>query len=406
MDDVTVKPDAIDAAPLGRPAIVAARLLAAVGVGALGLGFLWAGRDGQTASLAYHRYLVSYCFWLSIGLGSLFFVGVQHATRAGWSVCLRRTAEALAGGLWVLALLFLPILASVLSGSDRLYGWNDPALAGGLVAHKAPYLNAPFFALRAVAYWAVWCLLAWFFWHGSTRQDASGDPALTVRMERFSGPALVLFAVAITFAAFDWLMSLQPEWFSTIFGVYYFSGAAVAAVAVLILAGLILQGAGRLRREWTVEHYHDLGKLLFGFVVFWGYIAFSQYLLIWYGNLPEETVWYARRQSGPWGGVSLALLVGHLLIPFLGLLSRGSKRRPAVLGFWAAWMLAAHWLDLYWLVMPGVAHERLPLGVLDLCWLVGVGALYMAAVLRLVAAVPLLPQGDPRLGESLALENT
>ena len=155
-------------------------------------------------------------------------------------------------------------------------------------------------------------------------------------------------------------MSLEPAWFSTIFGVYYFSGAAVGFLAALVLAALVVQGSGRLTGTITAEHYHDLGKLLFGFVVWWGYIAFSQYMLIWYGNIPEETVYYLKRQTGPWAIVSLVLLFGHLLIPFLGMLPREVKRRRVLLGFWAVWLLAFHWLDMYWLVMPNLGGGRLP----------------------------------------------
>ncbi len=363
-----------------------------------------------------HSYLVSYCFWLSISLGALFFVALQHVTRAGWSVAVRRLAELLAGNMTLLVLLSLPFLLPVLLGDASLYTWNDAETVAGdeILQQKTPYLNLPFFGIRAVAYFLVWGLLARFYLLRSTEQDVSGDPALTTQMERFSPLALLLFAVTVTFASFDWLMSLEPHWFSTIFGVYYFSGAIVGGVAAIILAAIALQASGRLTSSVTTEHYHDLGKLLFAFVIFWGYIAFSQYMLIWYANIPEETSWYLPRQSGGWMWLVLALLFGHLLIPFLGMLPRAIKRREITLGFWAVWLLVFHWLDLYWLVMPSYWNHatvepaaggmalRL---VLDVTLAVGMGALYVAGLVRVARSHALVPVRDPRLEESLAFEN-
>ena len=254
-------------------------------------------------------------------------------------------------------------------------------------------------------YFLIWGLLAWYYFRLSTRQDRSGDPALTLRMEKAAPAALILFGLTISFASFDWLMSLAPEWFSTIYGAYFFAGSVVAALSVMILFAAILQAGGVARRAITVEHYHDLGKLLIGFIVFWGYMAFSQYMLIWYANIPEETYWYLARQTGPWVWITLALLFGNLLIPFLGLLSREIKRRKILLGFWAVWMLAAHWLDLYWLVMPTFAPQHLPFSAIDLCCFVGLGCLFLAGVIRVAGRCELIPRRDPRLEEALAFEN-
>jgi len=382
-------------------------LLLAVGLAGLATGFGLARSGGETLSHFFHSYLLSYCFFLSISLGALFFVALQHATRAGWSVVVRRLAEVLAANMPVLAILFLPILAAVLRGESSLYPWSDAraVVLYDLPAHKLAYLNTGFFAARAVLYFAVWWLLGRFFLARSVEQDRSGDAALTRRMERLSPVALLLLAGTMTFASFDWLMSLEPEWFSTIYGVYYFSGAVVGFLAAVILAAVLLQASGRLNLLITAEHYHDLGKLLLGFVVFWGYIAFSQYMLIWYANIPEETTWYLARQSGSWKWVSVLLLSGHLLIPFFGLLSREVKRRKALLAFWAVWLLAAHWIDLYWLVMPSLDHEGLPLGAIDAACLVGVGGVYLAGVLATAGRKSLVPSGDPRLKESLDFRN-
>jgi hypothetical protein len=396
---------------LARPLSCLAWLVGVVGMaGGIALG--WHCNDDLI--YFYHSYLLNYCFFLSISLGALFSVALDHACRAGWNVNLRRLAEIMAANIPTLTFLFLPIIVPVLLGSHGLYGWNSrSAIAGdALLGHKAAYLNAGFFGVRCVAYFAVWGFLARFYLTRSLEQDETRDPALTLRMERLSPLALVLFAVTVTFASFDWLMSLTPHWFSTIYGVYFFSGAVVAFFAAIILAAVGLQLSGRLRRSISIEHYHDLGKLLFAFVIFWGYIAFSQYLLMWYANMPEETGWYLTRQSGLWLWVSLVLLFGNLLIPFCGLLSRQAKRRKWSLCFWSVWLLVMHWIDLYYLVMPdmklttSVPPSGPLLGATNICLFLGIGGLYLAGLLHTAGQRPLLPVADPRLQESMAFENT
>jgi hypothetical protein len=397
--------------PWGRRLSGPALAIGLVGLAA-GLGLGWLRHDGLKYFL--HAYLLNYCFFLSLSLGGLFFVLVQHITRAGWSVAVRRLAELLGANIYWLILLFLPIVVPVLLGSSALYRWNDPAAVAGdeLLRLKAPYLNAGFFGVRALVYLLVWWYLGGYYLRRSVQQDASGNPALTVEMERRSPLASILFGVTVTFAAFDWLMSLTPDWFSTIYGVYFFGGVAVAGLSSVILAAAGLQASGRMTDAINAEHYHDLGKLLFAFVIFWGYIAFSQYMLIWYANIPEETTWYLARQAGPWVWVSVALLFVHLLIPFFGLLSREAKRRKAALAFWAAWLLVAHWIDLYYLVMPSyepasplAGGALVPLGAVEICLLVGIGGIYLAGLSRLAGRSSLVPQQDPRLAESLAFEN-
>jgi hypothetical protein len=352
-------------------------------------------------------YLISYIFFLSISLGALFFVVLQHVVRAGWSAAVRRLAEILAINVLWWGLLFLPVLVPVLMGTSPLYKWSRPAAvaADELLQHKSLYLNGPFFAVRAVVYFLAWGLLACFFLRLSMRQDNSRDPKLTCRMEKVAPAAMIAFGLTVTFASIDWLMSLQPDWFSTIFGLYFFAGSVVAALAALILFAAVLQSRGIAANSITAEHYHDLGKLLLGFVVFWGYMAFSQYLLIWYANIPEETVWYLTRQTGPWKWITIGLLFGNLLIPFLGLLPREVKRRKMLLSCWAVWLLLVHWIDLYWLAMPAFAPDQLPFGVADVCCIVGLACLFLAGVLQTSRGYNLIPLGDPRLAESLAFEN-
>lgn len=387
------------------PRLVPGLWIAGAAALAIGCALGLARQDGMR--LFFRAYLTSYCYVVGMVLGSLLLVLLLHVSRAGWGVVVRRLAELLAAHVPLMLVLFLPIVLPLLWGSSSLYEWADRQAVehDELLQHKAPYLNPAFFAIRAVLYFVVWWLVAKYFVEKSAEQDACGDPRLTVRMERASGPAILLLGLTVTFASFDWLMSLDPRWTSTIYGVYYYSGAVVGAVALWIVAAMGLQATGRLKDVITVEHYHDLGKLLFASVVFWGYIAFSQYLLIWYANIPEETVWYRDRQTGPWLYVSLALVVGHLVIPFFGLLSREAKRNKAILGFWAAWLLVFHWIDVSWLAMPNLKREGFPWGPIEICLTASLACFYLASVLRQAVDRPLVPVRDPRLAESLAFEN-
>ncbi len=399
----------------GPGVLRAARLAALVGLVGLAAGLLCGVLEGWTAF--FRAYVLNFSYVMSLALGALFFVILQHLTRAGWSVVVRRLGEFVIEAIPRLALLALPLLIPVLAGMSEVYPWSAPGAVGDhelqeLLARKRPYLNPAFFVVRLALYFAIWTLLARFYVSRSLAQDDSGDIALTQALERRSGIAMVAFALTTTFFAFDVLKSLTPMFFSTIFGVYYFAGAVVGFFGLLGLMMTLLQRSGKLTRSITIEHYHDIGKLVFGFIVFWAYIAYSQYMLIWYANLPEETFWYAMRQaSGWWIGVALVLLFGHFVLPFLALMSRGPKRRPAVVTLGAAWALLMHWVDLYYVVgppghtLPPEGHAGAALHVADLALLVGLGGLFAAAVLRNMAGRALLPQRDPRLGESVAFEN-
>ncbi|HTN03156.1 quinol:cytochrome C oxidoreductase [Planctellipticum variicoloris] len=356
-------------------------------------------------------YLLSLLFFLSLSLGGLFFVMIHHLTRSGWSVVVRRLAEFIACGVAPLGVLFLPIVVAVLMGSSIPFIWNDAQLVAGdpLLAGKASYLNAPFFAIRCVGYFAIWLLLSRRLLGMSLLQDGSGDPALTNKLEGLSAPGLILFALTITFAAFDWIMSLDPHWFSTIYGVYYFSGSVMSFMAVLGILSVGLQRQGLLRDAITVEHLHDIGKLMFGFMCFWAYVAMSQYLLIWYANIPEETVWFKARQEHGWQYVSLILILGHFAIPFVGFVSRYAKRNASTLVFWSALLLVMQWVDLYWLIYPNFIDkgqfQSPPIPFVELAALVGVGGVWLGGILYFVGDKPLIPLKDPRLAESLAFHN-
>lgn len=373
-----------------------------IGLASLGLTILWSiSTDGLHRF--YYSYLTSFCYFLSFSLGALFFVMLQHLTRAAWSVVVRRIAEIVAAAIPLFVILFIPILF----GLTTLYHWTDAAAVAHdpLLQAKSPYLNSAFFLVRCVIYFACWWILSRYLFARSLEQDENGNPSLTIKMEKVSAPGMFLFALTLTFAAFDWLMSLDAHWYSTIFGVYYFAGSVVGFMALLILLCFLLQRGGRLTNAITIEHYHDLGKLLFAFVFFWAYIAFSQYLLIWYANIPEETEWYLKRQEGQWLWISLLLLFGHFVIPFLGLLPRYPKRRKMILAGWAAWLLIMHWIDLYWLVTPEFSHGQIPFHVIDAGCIVGIGGLYAAAIAYIARGRSLVPLRDPRLGDSLTFEN-
>lgn len=403
---------------------LAAAVLLAVGA--------WSGyRSGDTAHFA-RTWIVAMLFAFAICLGATFFVVVQHLTRAGWSVAVRRPAEALMQNLRWMWVLFLPIAWMGWSGRlHELYPWADlaelakvsPAEAA-LVSNKSGYLNERFFFVRAAIYLVAWAAIAAFYWRSSLRQDRTGDASVTVSCRRWAGPAMIAFGLSITFASFDWVMSLSPAWFSTMFGVYFFAACATCGLSAITLACMRLQRDGQLRGIITAEHYQDLGKMLFAFgIVFWAYIAFSQFMLIWYGNLPEETAWYLPRQVGGWLALSWALLLGHFILPFVFLISRWPKRWPSTLALGCAWMMAFGFLDLYYLVMPHVPHDLGEFAgyadfaarhaddsphLLDpalLCLSGGLLCLVASMTARALKGRSLLAANDPSLGESLAFQN-
>lgn len=389
----------------------------------------------------YFSYLVGYMGVLGICLGALFFVMVQHIVRAGWSVVLRRVAENIAGVLPFLLLLFVPILigfdtifhhwahANVDAVTHQPLAPDHPAY-DGVLAGKAGWLSKPFFLVRVVIYFATWIGLAWLFRSSSIRQDENGDPAINLRLSRIAAPGLLLFALSLTFAAFDWIMSLDPHWFSTIFGITYFSGGYMAFLAFVILLLRWLGTKGYLRGAVTTEHYHDLGKLMFAFMVFWTYTNFSQYMLIWYANLPEETAWFQKRAGSGWGAIGTLLILGHFFIPFVFLMSRHVKRHPVALAVGAIFLLVIHCIDMQFLILPEAAHGAAATGAVlppeegaiarlthgfgeylhhvgwaDFGCFVALLAIVAGLALFNIRRTNLLPLRDPRLAESLHFQN-
>jgi hypothetical protein len=351
----------------------------------------------------YFSWLVAYLYFLSIALGALFFVLTLFVCRAGWSVTLRRVVENVMATLPVFAVLFVPIWL----GRHDLFVWTDPAEVAKSAAlrGKSGYLNEEFFAIRAIVYFIAWAGLATYFSRQSQRQDESGDERITRRLQAVAAPGLIVFSLTVTLASVDWIMSLEPEWYSTMFGVYYFAGSLLSAFAFTVVAVGFLHSRGFLRGIVTTEHIHDVGKLLFAFVVFWTYIAFCQYFLIWYGNIPEETTYFMHRSRDGWPTVAKLLAVGHFAFPFFFLMPRFVKRSGPLLVAGALWLLVMHFMDLYWCVIPVHREEGAHLGISDVTTMLAVGGFFLATLGWVSSRRALVPLRDPRLAESISFEN-
>ena len=335
-------------------------------------------------------------FLLTVGLGSLFIVALEHVVGAKWSIPLRRVPERLSS----LALLMGPAAIAALLSLRLLYPWTKPESAGNpVIAGKASWLNIPFFSLRVVICIGLWALAYFIFVHGSLRQDHMRDPNFNLRARRFAPVFMIIFGITITVVAFDWISSLEPEWYSDIFGVYLFAGTFLAGLAATTLALLYLKGRGRLPGVGP-DHIYNLGGFLFAFTVFWSYIGFAQYLLMWYANLPEEVFWYKERLHGGWAPLLLGLAVFHFLVPFFVLIPRDAKSDPKFLFWTAAIMLFSHWLDLYWMIFP-VLRRGLLLGWPEFSF----GLLSISGGLLWIRYMmnrgPDMPVGDPLLNEGL-----
>ena len=351
----------------------------------------------------YHSYLTAFFFWMTVALGALFFILLHHLTRANWSTVLRRLGESMMSTIPFMLILFLPVIF----GIHDLYHWShEDAVANDIILQKkSPYLNVPFFLIRVAFYFLVWSVVTYFLNKYSSNQDVAHDDSLYLKMRRVSAPGLMLFAFTLTFASIDWLMSLEPHWFSTIFGVYIFAGTFIAALAFTIVILAYHKKQNLLTDVITVEHRHNLGKLLFAFTVFWAYIGFSQYLLIWYANLPEEAFWFLKRWEGSWKVISLALPIGHFALPFVALIPRAAKRSFGWLLFMAIYMLIMHYMDIYWIVMPTYFEHGAQFGWLEISTLMGVGGIFVWLFWRKYTAGALVPVKDPGLQISIETVN-
>ena len=378
----------------------------ALGVGVGGL-VLWVFGSFADPRQAFASYLVAYATGVSLALGALLIVMIGHVTNATWFVVIRRVTETVAATLPIFALLFVPLLF----GLGSLYPWArpldtlSPHLQSSILAKRA-YLSVPFFILRAALYFIIWSGVSLWLRRESIRQDTDPSTAPWRRQRRISAGALPPVALALTFASFDWLMSLSPDWWSSIYGVYYFSGAMVGALALVAVLTTVCQRSGSLTYLVSPEHYGALGKLLLTFVIFWAYIAFSQYLIIWIADVPAEASWYLVRTRGSWGALGLVMLGGHFIIPFLLLLFHRLKRTPTFMLALGAWLLAMHYLDIYWLAMPSLYPDGLHASWLTLVAILAVGGIATAFGLRLLHGHAIVPRGDPELAASLEYGKT
>ncbi len=359
----------------------------------------------------YYSYLFGYVFALDIALGALFWTLIHHVADAGWSVGLRRVFENMSRAILPLAVLFLPVLLGTFSG--HLYAWYDfvrgPEPTEDHVKHlwhvKGLYFATPFFLARIACYFAVWIAYSVVMRRWSLKQDAVGGRALTQKMQWWAPSGVALLGLTATFFALDMLMSLQYTWFSTIYGVYFWVGGIRGSLATCVLIVLALRSAGHLRQTITIEHLHDVAKIMFGFTVFWAYIAFAQYFLIWYGNMPEETQFYLLRRNGGWYPVSILLPILYFVVPFFMLLPRAHKRSPKWLAVICTWVLVMHAYDLYWQILP-VLHSD----TVHPHWLDVAAPVFMFGVLITSAGwgflrAPLIPIRDARLNEAIGYEN-
>ncbi|MDJ0522587.1 MAG: quinol:cytochrome C oxidoreductase [Planctomycetota bacterium] len=387
--------------------------LKAIGLALLALGAILcavAYLDEDSRKRFGYAYMLGFVFAWSIVVGSLFFIALQHVTRSVWSVVLRRTAEMLASPLamFLLVALFLPLLALALLNPDyTIFKWMIEGGMGNdhLQHEKAPYLNQSFFLIRTVFYFAIWMFFAWFFVRGSLKQDSgSGDVKPTLRMRAASGPFLILFGFTVTFAAFDWMMSLEPSWFSTIYGVYAFSGITLAGLAAITIAVVGLRAKGLIAPELVrPDHLYSLGGLLFAFTCFWGYISFSQFMLIWYANIPEETIYYVHRTENGWLAITWAVAILRFILPFFLLLGRGAKMDGKRLVQVSVLILVGQVVDLYWLIMPSLAPESGPmLGWQELAPLVMFSGVILLTAGLFLGRHKTVAAGDPLFEKSKA----
>ena len=397
-----------------------------VGVGLVLLLLTLVGAFAVRARHAMAAYLVGLMTVLAVSLGGMFFTMIFHIVNAGWCVTLRRQFENLAGMMPVVAVLSLPfILGEVASSLGLIEGgmlmqWITQRQEAGagiieapyLLEKKAAFLNVPFWLIRCAVYLVVWVSIAKALMGLSVKQDATGDVALSRKLRYMSGWGLLAFALTTAFVAFDWMMALDYRFFSTMWGVWYFAGAALSSLSCVAIIAFALKTTGRLDGAVTKEHFHDLAKLMFGFTVFWAYISYSQYFLIWYSNIPEETAFFVARKENGWQYLYYLLAFGHFVVPFLILIFRPVKKAMLLVAVIAAWLLLMQVADMVFVIRPVVyvrefAEASPGLGGiwLDAVGILGVIAIYTGLLIRSIGRTPLIPTGDPRLNEALHHKN-
>jgi hypothetical protein len=371
-------------------------------VGVVGL-LAGAGGAVMNPDQFFRSWLIGFLFCLGLTMGSLALLMLQHLSGGKWGLMGRRIFEAASANLPLVALLFVPVLLGV----SRLFEWTHADLVASdhVLQKKAPYLNVPFFIGRAVLYFAVWlgCMFFLNRWSAAQeRNEVAVTEADTRRFRVISAPGLLAYCLTTTFAAVDWIMSLDPHWFSTIFGLLLIGGQGLAAFALVIAVLALLSDTEPVRSYLTSGHFHDLGKLLLAFVMLWAYFSFSQFLIIWGGNLPEEISWYTERMRGGWGVVALVIAFGHFVLPFTLLLSRDLKTRPALLAGVAVFILVMRYVDLLWLVEPNFEHHGFPIHWMDVAIPAGLVGVWLFLFARQLRSRTLLPLTDPFFKEAFA----
>jgi hypothetical protein len=348
----------------------------------------------------FRSYLFAFLFWTGVALGCMAVAMLHHVTGGAWGLPIRRPLESGTRTLPLMLVLFLPIVL----GARKIYEWADPAAVAHdpILRQKSPYLNLPFFTGRALFYFAAWLAFAYFLNRWSLEQDATGERPIARRLQLLSSAGLVTYGLTVTFASIDWAMSLEPHWFSTMYGVLFIAGQALTGFAFIVVVLVLLSDAPPLAGYVGQRHYHDLGKLMLAFVMFWAYVSFSQYLIIWAGNLPEEIPWYLRRLQGGWGWVGVGLILFHFLLPFLLLLPASANRNPRVLAAVAGLIVFMRLVDVFWLTRPAFAGSGFRLHWMDLLAPIGIGGLWLAVFLWQLGKRPLLPLNDPELQQALA----
>lgn len=370
--------------------------LAAIVIGAIGFAASFAmGADHQRL-LA--DYLIGFIYFAGIGVTAMFFSALQYLARAGWSASLRRIAENFTGFVPFIVIGLIPIFLF----RGEIFHWIHEIHTDQILMRKGWFMNETFFGIRLVLYCALWYLMYVYIIGNSKKQDTASDYSPTYKNLKRAAPFVILYAVTITFAGFDLLMSLEPHWYSTIFGVYFFAGNFVATLSLLCIFTINLYKSGHLKGYVTLEHFHDIGKLMFAFTIFWTYIAFSQYFLIWYANMPEETIYYTKRLQGGWEYFGWGSIFLHFLVPFLTLLRQDVKRRLPIMMFAACLLLFAHFIDLCWIVLP-VFSETLRFGIPEVsAWVLTFGA-FMFVAARQFSTNNLIAKNDPYIKESIEM---
>ena len=347
----------------------------------------------------FQAYLVAYTFWMGVVLGSLALLMVQHLSGGAWGVVLRRPFEAAVRTLPFMAALFIPIVL----GMHSLYEWSHEGITetDAVIAAKALYLNTPFFIARQVIYFAAWGTIGYLLTKWSAEHDRTGDPALLGKMARLSGGGLVAYFITVTFAMVDWTMSVNPHWFSTIWGMLYIGGHGLSAFAFGIIVLVMLAQTAPLNRVLTSHHFHDLGKFLFAFLMLWAYLSFSQFLIIWSANIPEEIPHYLTRWENTWKFLSIFIVVGHFMVPYALLLSRDLKRNYGKLRIIATWLLCARLAEYYWHVAPELHRDGFTVTLLDIALPLALGGIFISLFVAQLGGRSLLPVNDPQLEKAL-----